>query len=366
MMRRPGCVKGAPRRAALLLLVLCVFFIFKISLSPETCDKKHVDMERMKQAQMYASRVLEGECRQSFVKKVMSKLFEKNYSTNLPPFIRPAAVANASLFKYSPPFGFRNYLSDLQDLLEWMPEYDLPEDLKSKHCKRCVVIGNGGILHGLQLGYILNQFDIAIRLNNAPVRGYSKDVGNKTTIRMTYPEGAQLSKHDYLHIDLFVAILFKSVDFSWLQAMLKDESLPIWIRIFFWKQVADKIPVSSKQFRILNPLIVKETAMDLLGYPEPWQKWWGWEKIVPTLGVTALILATHLCDEVSLAGFGYDLNQPDACLHYYSNQCMTEMRQQKMHDVTVETKFLQKLVKAGVVKDLTGGIHCEFCKDASS
>ncbi|XP_029448621.1 lactosylceramide alpha-2,3-sialyltransferase isoform X2 [Rhinatrema bivittatum] len=296
----------------------------------------------------------------------MNRLFTKKYSTNMPPFMSTTAAINASLFKYSPPFGFRNCLSELQDILEEMPEYNLPEELKSKHCKRCIVIGNGGILHGLQLGHILNQFDIAIRLNSAPVHGHSKDVGNKTTIRMAYPEGAPLSKEEYLHNGLFVAVLFKRVDFNWLQAILRNESLPIWIRLFFWKHVADKIPVGLKQFRILNPLIIKETAMDLLEYPEPQQKWWGWDKNVPTLGVTALVLATHLCDEVSFVGFGYDLSQPDTSLHYYNDQCMTEMHLQTMHDVTMETKFLQKLVKEGVVRDLTGGIHCDFCEAAGS
>lgn len=63
------------------------------------------------------------------------------------------------------------------------------------------------------------------RLNSAPVEGYSEHVGNKTTIRMTYPEGAPLSDAEYYANDLFVTVLFKSVDFSWLQAMLKRETL---------------------------------------------------------------------------------------------------------------------------------------------
>lgn len=64
-----------------------------------------------------------------------------------------------------------------------------------------------------------------IRLNSAPVEGYSEHVGNKTTIRMTYPEGAPLSDVEYYANDLFVTVLFKSVDFKWLQAMVKNESL---------------------------------------------------------------------------------------------------------------------------------------------
>lgn len=63
------------------------------------------------------------------------------------------------------------------------------------------------------------------RLNDAPVQGYTDHVGNKTTIRMTYPEGAPLSENEYPPASLFVAVLFKSVDFNWLQAMVKNETL---------------------------------------------------------------------------------------------------------------------------------------------
>ncbi|NWI30648.1 SIAT9 sialyltransferase, partial [Sula dactylatra] len=116
----------------------------------------------------------------------------------------------------------------VKNLLELLPEHDLPEDLKSKHCKRCVVVGSGGILHGSELGHLLNQFDIVIRGRLDTVSQYLlyKDhVGNKTTIRMTYPEGAPLSEHEYPPASLFVAVLFKSVDFNWLQAMVKNETL---------------------------------------------------------------------------------------------------------------------------------------------
>lgn len=42
---------------------------------------------------------------------------------------------------------------------------------------------------------------------------------------MTYPEGAPLPEHEYPPASLFVAVLFKSVDFNWLQAMVKNETL---------------------------------------------------------------------------------------------------------------------------------------------
>uniref|UniRef100_A0A5F8AUB1 Lactosylceramide alpha-2,3-sialyltransferase n=1 Tax=Macaca mulatta TaxID=9544 RepID=A0A5F8AUB1_MACMU len=329
-MRRPSLLLKDILKCTLLVFGVWILYILKLNYTTEECDMKkmhYVDPDRVKRAQKYAQQVLQKECRPKFAKTSMAMLFEH---------------------------------SKVQTLLELLPEHDLPEHLKAKTCRRCVVIGSGGILHGLELGHTLNQFDVVIRLNSAPVEGYSEHVGNKTTIRMTYPEGAPLSDLEYYSNDLFVAVLFKSVDFNWLQAMVKNETLPFWVRLFFWKQVAEKIPLQPKHFRILNPVIIKETAFDILQYSEPQSRFWGRDKNVPTIGVIAVVLATHLCDEVSLAGFGYDLNQPRTPLHYFDNQCMAAMNFQTMHNVTTETKFLLKLVKEGVVKDLSGGIHCEF------
>ncbi|XP_058539435.1 lactosylceramide alpha-2,3-sialyltransferase isoform X6 [Neofelis nebulosa] len=344
-MRRPNLLLKDILKCILLVFGVWILYILKLNYTTEECDMKrrhYVDPDRVKlkttyhpedcilccvvhygqmcfsltlqtcahiakRAQKYAQQVLQKECRPKFAKKSMAQLFEHRYSMDLPPFVKEAPKVNEAEYKYDPPFGFRRFSSQVQSLLEILPEHDMPEHLKAKSCRRCVVIGSGGILHGLALGHALNQFDVVIRLNSAPVEGYSEHVGNKTTIRMTYPEGAPLSDLDYYSHDLFVAVLFKSVDFNWLQAMVKNETLN-----------------------------------------------------VPTIGVIAVVLATHLCDEVSLAGFGYDLNQPKTPLHYFDNLCMAAMNFQTMHNVTTETMFLLKLVKEGVVKDLSGGIHCEF------
>ncbi|TKC46213.1 hypothetical protein EI555_012861 [Monodon monoceros] len=368
-MRRPSLLLKDILKCTLLVFGVWILYILKLNYTTEECDMKkmhYVDPNRIKvcasfqRAQQYAQEVLQKECRPQFAKRSMVQLFRRRYTSDLPPFVTKAPAGSEAEYKYDPPFGFRTFSEKVQTLLELLPEHDFPAHLKAKSCRRCVVIGSGGILHGLELGQALNQFDVVIRLNSAPVEGYSEHVGNKTTIRMTYPEGAPLSDLEYYSNDLFVAVLFKSVDFNWLQAMVKNETLPFWVRLFFWKQVVEKIPLQPKQFRILNPVIIKETAFDILQYSEPQSRFWGRDKNVPTIGVIAVVLATHLCDEVSLAGFGYDLSQPRTPLHYFDNLCMAAMNFQTMHNVTTETGFLLKLVREGVVRDLSGGIHCEF------
>uniref|UniRef100_A0A8C9AR36 Lactosylceramide alpha-2,3-sialyltransferase n=1 Tax=Prolemur simus TaxID=1328070 RepID=A0A8C9AR36_PROSS len=308
-MRRPSLLKKI-LKFLLFIFGVWIFYTLKLNYTAEECDMKkmhYVDPDRVKRAQKYTQQVLQKECRPKFAETSMALLFKHRYSMDLPPFMQKAPKASEAEDKYDPPFGFRKFSSKVQTLLELLPEHDFPEHLKAKSCRRCVVVGSGGILHGLQLGHSLNQFDVVIRLNNAPVEGYSEHVGNKTTIRMTYPEGAPLSDLEYYSNDLFVAVLFKSVDFNWLQAMVKNETLN-----------------------------------------------------VPTIGVIAVVLATHLCDEVSLVGFGYNLSQRRTPLHYFDNQCMAAMNLQTMHNVTTETEFLLKLVREGLVTDLSGGIYWEF------
>ncbi|KAB1256889.1 Lactosylceramide alpha-2; 3-sialyltransferase [Camelus dromedarius] len=227
-MRRPSLLLKDILKCTLLVFGVWILYILKLNYTTEECDMKkmhYVDPDRIKRAQKYAQQVLQRECRPHFAKRSMAQLFGPRYSTDLPPFVRKGPKGTEAEYKYDPPFGFRKFSSKVQTLLEILPEHDFPEHLKAKSCRRCVVIGSGGILHGLELGHALNQFDVVIRLNSAPVEGYSEHVGNKTTIRMTYPEGAPLSELEYYSNDLFVAVLFKSVDFNWLQAMVKNETL---------------------------------------------------------------------------------------------------------------------------------------------
>ncbi|XP_072898323.1 lactosylceramide alpha-2,3-sialyltransferase-like isoform X3 [Hemitrygon akajei] len=231
-----------------------------------------------KSAQKYAEKVLEQKCRQSFVQEQMALLFPQKYDRDLLPFLERSSILRDAVFKYNTPFGFKKHQNTFNHLIDLMPMVSLPEELERNPCKRCIVLGSGGILRGLRLGPYLDKFDVVIRLNNAPIQGFAHDVGNKTTIRMSYPEGAPKSPLEYDPYMLFVAVMYKGVDFSWLKAMIKKEQVSFWENFWFWKEVAKEIPIKPTQFRILNPEIIKETAIDLLQLPEPRPKLFGWDQ----------------------------------------------------------------------------------------
>ncbi|KAM4622056.1 lactosylceramide alpha-2,3-sialyltransferase isoform 2-T2 [Polymixia lowei] len=321
----------------------------------------HVPPEHRQLVHTYVHSVLEGECHPGNARQsLLARLPASSHVTQ--PFLGKDTPLPDDLFQFPPPFGFRGLRDKLEDLLKLLPDSGSPQlDRKEKECRRCVVMGNGGILRGLELGPLIDRFNTIIRLNSGPLGEFSGDVGNRTSIRMSYPEGTPREWFDTDTHTLFVAVVYKAVDISWISAMINKHAVTLWDWLFFWQKVPDQIPLEPQRFRVLNLQVIRETAMDLLQYPPPKPRLWGWDQNVPTVGVSALVLASLLCDEVSLAGFGYNLSQQGVPLHYYDRQPMAAMLQQKMHNVDRETELLQTLVKKGAVTDLTGGLHCSFC-----
>ncbi|XP_047209901.1 lactosylceramide alpha-2,3-sialyltransferase isoform X2 [Girardinichthys multiradiatus] len=345
-----------------LFLSLGMIFLSLLQTRPEQPVERHVSPAHKQLVHKYVHSVLEGQCRPRDSREKLLAHFLSS-SEAIHPFLWNDEQLSDDLFLHPPPFGFKGLNVKVQELLKLLPAPDsgtLPENVSGK-CQRCVVIGNGGILKGLELGQLIDRFDTIIRLNSGPLGEFSTDVGNRTSIRMSYPEGTPLHWADTDPHVVFVAVVYKTVDLSWISAMIKKLRVPLWDWFFFWQRVPKKIPIDPSRFRLLNPHVIRETAFGFLKYPQPRQHLWGWDQNVPTLGVSALNLASLLCDEVSLVGFGYNLSQQGVPLHYYDHLPMTVMQQQKMHNVGKETQLLHKLVKEGVITDLTGGIHCSFC-----
>lgn len=114
-------------------------------------------------AQKYAEKILEQKCRQSFVQQQMAILFPHKYDRDLHPFLARSSILRDDVFKYNTPFGFKKHQNSFNHLIDLMPMVSLPEELERNPCKRCIVLGSGGILRGLGLGRFLDRFDVVIR-----------------------------------------------------------------------------------------------------------------------------------------------------------------------------------------------------------
>lgn len=166
----------------------------------------------------------EEECKPGYAAAKMTNIYPK--------FIKPAPMFLDQNFRrlgkvnsYLPPFGFRTQERIIDSILTATKYYGLGKELDSLRCKRCIIVGNGGILSNKSLGSRIDDYDVIVRLNEAPITGYVKDVGTKTTMRITYPEGAFQKAELYEKNSLFVFSAFKPLDFKWLRQMVFKENL---------------------------------------------------------------------------------------------------------------------------------------------
>ncbi|KAK7826481.1 hypothetical protein U0070_017062 [Myodes glareolus] len=254
------------------------------------------------------------------------------YGTNN--FVLPYGVKSSAVY-------FRTVLSKLQSC-------DLFDEFDNVPCKRCVVVGNGGVLKNKTLGEKIDSYDVIIRMNNGPVLGYEEDVGKRTTFRLFYPESVF---SDPTHSDpntTAVLTVFKPQDLRWLLEVLSGTNIDT---NGFWKKPALNLIYKRYQIRILDPYIIREAAHHLLHFPKVFPK--NQKPKHPTTGIIALTLAFHICSEVHLAGFKYNVNNPNSPLHYYGNATMSLMNKNAYHNVTAEQLFLKRIIEKNMVINLT-------------
>ncbi|XP_059196947.1 ST3 beta-galactoside alpha-2,3-sialyltransferase 3a isoform X3 [Centropristis striata] len=166
----------------------------------------------------------EGSCKPGFAAAKMTAIYPK-FTKLVPMFLDPNYKRFSKIGDFSPPFGVKSQENIIHTLLSATKSYGLGEELDSMNCKTCIIVGNGGILSNKSLGQRIDDFDVVVRLNEAPVTGFEKDVGSKTTMRITYPEGAIQSIERYEAQSLFVLSAFKALDFKWLRDMIFNQKL---------------------------------------------------------------------------------------------------------------------------------------------
>ncbi|EMP34104.1 Type 2 lactosamine alpha-2,3-sialyltransferase [Chelonia mydas] len=168
--------------------------------------------------------------------------------------------------------------------------------------KRCVVVGNGGVLRNKTLGEKIDSYDVVIRMNNGPVIGYEEDVGRRTTFRLFYPESIFSDPINYDPNTTVILLVFKPHDLKWLWNILSGHK------------------IKPKH---------------------------------PTTGLIAITMAFHICSEVHLAGFKYNFTDRNSSLHYYGNETMSEMIENGYHNIIAEQTFLKSLIDKNFVISLT-------------
>ncbi|KAF1490663.1 CMP-N-acetylneuraminate-beta-galactosamide-alpha-2,3-sialyltransferase 4, partial [Eudyptula minor novaehollandiae] len=177
-------------------------------------------------------------------------------------------------------------------------------------CQRCIVVGNGYSIHGQRFGKMIDSHLIIIRLNDAPVKEHKKDVGERTSIRVFFPESVLPNPLENNDGTLMVFVPFKPLDFLWLREVLLKTRIKE--RCGFWRQPPREGNGNVSQLCILNPYVTYEATYKLLQLNVSNRRY-------TTTGIIALNLALHMCQEVIIAGFGYPGNHDNTTpIHYYN------------------------------------------------
>ncbi|XP_063080887.1 type 2 lactosamine alpha-2,3-sialyltransferase isoform X3 [Cavia porcellus] len=167
------------------------------------------------------------------------------------------------------PYGIRASEEYFQLALSKLQSCDLFDEFDNEPCKRCVVVGNGGILKNKTLGEKIDSYDVIIRMNNGPVLGHEEEVGRRTTFRLFYPESVF---SDPSHSDpnaTAILTVFKPLDLKWLEELLTGGKINT---NGFWKKPALNLIYKPHQIRILDPFIIRTAAYDLLHFPKVFPK----------------------------------------------------------------------------------------------
>ncbi|XP_016339383.1 ST3 beta-galactoside alpha-2,3-sialyltransferase 3a [Sinocyclocheilus anshuiensis] len=272
------------------------------------CDKQgfltKLDRKLPLELQYKYGNLSKGECKPGYAEAKMTSIYPK-FSKPAPMFLDSNFKRLSKISSYPPPFGVRTQEKIIDHILQATKRYSLGSELDSISC----VFVRSFILAAGEAGVSRGERELCVRTRSCLQR--------------------------FASVTLFILIIKRSME-------------------GFWKSVARVVPREPEDIRILNPYFIQEAAFKFIGLPN--NNGLMGRGNIPTLGTVAITMALHSCDEVAVAGFGYDMNTPHAPLHYYEKLMMSAIKESWTHNISKEKEFLRKLVKGGVIRDLTNGI----------
>uniref|UniRef100_A0A4W6DNV8 ST3 beta-galactoside alpha-2,3-sialyltransferase 1 n=1 Tax=Lates calcarifer TaxID=8187 RepID=A0A4W6DNV8_LATCA len=205
--------------------------------------------------------------------------------------------------------SFSYYNTTVERIFQVFPPSPDFAESSPDHCRTCAVVGNFGNLNGSRYGPLIDFHDIVIRMNHGRTKGFEKDVGTKTTHHVMYPQSST-NLDNTTHLVLFP---FKISDLQWLL-----------------KSLTQGLTLPPQQVVILSPAFMKYVHF-------VWLKNKGH---YPSTGFLTLILSMHMCDEVSVFGFGAD--RAGNWNHYYEILKNQRLRTGNHHG-NLEYELIQEL-----------------------
>ncbi|CAJ1072820.1 alpha-N-acetylgalactosaminide alpha-2%2C6-sialyltransferase 5 [Xyrichtys novacula] len=169
------------------------------------------------------------------------------------------------------------------------------------HCQTCSLVSSSGHLIGGRRGEEIDKADCVIRMNDAPTaRGYSRDVGNRTSLRVIAHSSVQRvlrNRNELLNSSGDTVFIFWGPSMY----MRRDGKGLVYNNLRLMKQVLPKLKVyivSLQRMLQFDELFKKETGKDRR-ISKSWL----------STGWFTMTIALELCDRVNV----YGMVAPDYC-----------------------------------------------------
>ncbi|XP_019716007.1 CMP-N-acetylneuraminate-beta-galactosamide-alpha-2,3-sialyltransferase 2-like [Hippocampus comes] len=166
-----------------------------------------------------------------------------------------------------------------------------------------------------------------LRMNKAVTRGFEKDVGNRTTHHFVYPESAV----DVGRGVSLILLPFKLRDMEWLSSALSTGHVKM-----TYMRVRVRVEADKDKVLVVSPAFFKYVH----------ERWTERHGRYPSTGMLAIVFALHICDQVSV--FGYGADKQGNWHHYWEeNRYAGAFRKTGVHSADFEMQVIRQLAEEG-------------------
>ncbi|XP_041666686.1 alpha-N-acetyl-neuraminyl-2,3-beta-galactosyl-1,3-N-acetyl-galactosaminide alpha-2,6-sialyltransferase isoform X2 [Cheilinus undulatus] len=202
------------------------------------------------------------------------------------------------------------------------------DQLLDMHCSGCALVSSSGHMLGAGAGAEIDQTGCVIRMNTAPTRGFEKDVGRRTSVRVVaHSSVLQLIKKE----KLFFQDPTNTTYIFWGPERNMRQDGKGWIFNAILK-MAKKYPnvtmyaLTKEKVQRCDDVFQNETGKNRLK-----------SGAYLSTGFFTMILAMEMCDSIYVYGMVNDnycsqANQRSVPYHYYEKSRSNECKMYKFHE----------------------------------